>query len=428
MQNRFLYVTIIILSFISVSASGQKMVNSPFSRFNIGTLEPAGSFRSLGMGGIGMAIKDNTSVFYSNPASYSSLDTTSFLFDFGLDYSLNKISSGGQKYSSDDMNFDHLILAFPLSKGIGFAAGILPLSNGYYNLSESVTQNDPGYDPVTGGYSTLHTGEGGFTNFFLGSGFRLNKNFSAGFNLNLLLGQVNRLNEFNFEDFYNVYNNNSTEKLQLNGINFDYGLQYTTSIKKDYFFNAGVTLSAGKNYHSKYENLSYRYTAYGINDTLTYIFEDSTKTFLPGSFKAGIAIGRKDKFIIGVDYVTTKWDKAKIPGAQGYLGNTSNVLFGAGYIPGKFDNFSYLKRVEYRIGGHIGNNYLVLDGHQIKEIGISAGLGLPMRGVLSKTNLFLDYTKKTGSLTNITHVENFYTFGISLNFYDAFWFIKRKYD
>ena len=427
MQNRFLYVTIIILFFISFSASGQKMVNSPFSRFNIGTLEPAGSFRSLGMGGVGVAMKDNTSIFHVNPASYSSLDTNSFLFDFGLDYSMNKISSGDEKYSSDDINFDHLMLAFPLSKKIGFAAGILPLSNGYYNLSESVSENDPEYDPVTGGFTTLHTGEGGLTNFFIGSGIRLNKNFSAGINLNLLLGQVNRLNVFNFEDFNNVYNNNSTEKLQLNGINFDYGLQYTAELKKDYFFNAGISMSSGKNYKTKYENLSYRYTAFGTNDTLTYVFDDSTKTFIPGTFKAGIAIGKKDKFIIEVDYITTKWDKARIPGAQGYIGNTQTLLFGAGYIPERLDNFSYIKRVEYRIGGHIGNNYLVLDGNQIKEVGISAGLGLPMRGVLSKANLFFDFTKKTGSIGNITHIENFYTFGISLNFYDR-WFLKKQYD
>ena len=427
MQNRLFCGTIIILLFISFSASGQKMVNSPFSRFNLGTLEPAGSFRSLGMGGVGVAMKDNTSIFYSNPASYSSLDTNSFNFDFGLDYSINKISSDGQKYSSDDMNFDHLILAFPLSRKIGFAAGIIPLSNGYYNLSESVSATDPEYDPVTGGYTTLHTGDGGFTTFFLGSGVKLSKNFSAGFNLNLLLGQVNRLNVFNFEDFNNVYNNNSTEKLQLNGINFDYGLQYTGNLKNNYFFNAGISLSAGKSYHAKYENLSYRYTAYGTNDTLTYIFDDSTKTFIPGTFSVGITFGKKDKFVIGLDYVTTKWNNARIPGATGYLGNTQKLLFGAGYTPEKLDNFSYIKRVEYRIGGHLGNNYLVLDGEQIKEIGLTAGLGLPMRGVLSKTNLFFDLTKKSGSMEGITHTENFYTFGISLNFWDQ-WFIKRRYD
>src|SRR4030042_6110734 len=95
MQNKpaaILFITIISTAFYNASA--QKMVNSPYARFNLGTLEPAGSFRSLGMGGTGTAIRDNSSVYYTNPASYSSIDTISFLFDFGIDYGINLLSDG----------------------------------------------------------------------------------------------------------------------------------------------------------------------------------------------------------------------------------------------------------------------------------------------------------------------------------------------
>lgn len=427
MQNRLTTGTIIFLFFISLSASGQKLVNSPLSRFNLGTIEPAGSFRSLGMGGIGTSMRDNTSIFISNPASFSSLDTNSFIFDFGLDYSINKISEGSDNYSSDDLNFDHLIIGFPLAKGIGLVVGILPLSNGYYKMSETVKEGDIGYDPLTGGYTTLHSGEGGFTNFFLGSGVKINKNFSAGISLSLLLGQVSRLNQFTFTNYYNVYNNNSTEKLHLNGINFDYGVQYTAVLKNNYFINAGISLTSGKNYKTKYENISYSFTTYGTRDTLTNITNDATRSFLPGTLRFGLSAGKKDKLVAGIDYVSTKWTKAKIQGAYGYLGDTQSLLFGTEYIPEKYANYSYLRRVEYRLGGHIGDNYLVINDRQIKEYGITAGFGLPMRRTRSKTNLFFDYTKKSGSTATYPHIENYYTFGISLNFYD-FWFIQQKYD
>jgi hypothetical protein len=404
------------------------MVNSPFSRFNLGTMEPAGAFRSLGMGGIGTAVRSNTTIFVSNPASYSSFDTISFIFDFGIDYSINKIAAQGKKYSSDDVNFDHIMLAFPLAKGIGLAAGILPFSNGYYNISETVKQGDPTYDPVTGGYTTLHTGEGGLSRFFIGTGAKINQNFSAGVNLNLLLGQVSRLNKFNFDDYYNVYNNNSTEKLQLSGVSFDLGAQYTKSLGKN-FLNAGVSITTGAKYSSKYENLSYRYTAYGLNDTLTYVFDDSTRAFIPGTIRAGIAFGRKDKFVAGLDYVATNWSKARIPGAAGYTGDTRTLLLGLEYIPEKYDNFSYLKRIEYRIGGHIGENYLVINGKRIKESGVTAGIGLPLRkGDSSTANLYFDYTRRSASLSYGNHREDFLTFGASLNFYDRTWFWKRKYQ
>ena len=85
-----------------------------------------------------------------------------------------------------------------------------------------------------------------------------------------------------------------------------------------------------------------------------------------------------------------------------------------------------MSRIEYRFGGHIGNDYLILNGEQIKEYGASIGFGLPMRG-FSKTNLYFDYTRKTGSSANNIHTEDFLTIGLSLNLYD-FWFMKRKYD
>jgi hypothetical protein len=45
----------------------------------------------------------------------------------------------------------------------------------------------------------------------------------------------------------------------------------------------------------------------------------------------------------------------------------------------------------------------------------------------SKTNLYIDYTKKYASPTNNLHAEGFLTIGVSLNLYDN-WFFKRKFE
>jgi hypothetical protein len=428
MQHKLILVSFLSLFSFAFTATGQKLVNSPFSRFNIGSMEPAGSFRSLAMGGIATSMRDNNSIYFSNPASYSCLDTNSFIFDFGIDYSINKIPSGISDYTSDDMNFDHLFMGFPLSKGWGFAVGIMPISNGYYKMSETVRLGDDGYNPLTGGYTSYHAGEGGFNNFFMGSGVRINKNFSVGVNMTIIFGEINRSNLFAFDDFYNVFHIDRSEKLKLGGINFDYGMQYTTSLKNDYFINAGVSLNTAKHYSSKYEQLKLSYTAYGSKDTISYISDNSTSAFIPGTLKLGISFGKKNKFITGFDFVSTNWSNSKIPGSTGYATNTKSLLWGAEFIPDKFSNYSYLKRVSYRIGAHTGGNYLTINGEQLKEYGASFGIGLPMRRSLSKTNLFFDFTKKSGSSANDLHTENYYTIGISLNLYDDFWFFKRKYE
>jgi hypothetical protein len=157
------------------------------------------------------------------------------------------------------------------------------------------------------------------------------------------------------------------------------------------------------------------------------VSEDSTLTYIPGTLRLGIAFGKKNKFTTGFDFVTTKWSKSSIPGPSGYAADTRSFLFGAEYIPEKFSNYSVLKRIEYRIGGHVANNYLIIDGIQLKEYGGSIGLGIPMRRTTSRTNVFFDYTRKYGTSASNLPTEDFYTIGISLNLYD-FWFMKRRYD
>jgi hypothetical protein len=432
MRNKRAYSILVYIIAFSLSLSGQKLINSPYSRFNLGSLEPAGSFRSIGMGGIGTGIRDNSSVYYMNPASYSSIDTNSFVFDFGLDYGLSYLTSGSDHYYSNDMNFDHILMGFPVIKGLGVAIGIIPFSNGYYRIKETINSADPEYDPITGGYISVHAGEGSLSRFFAGTGVNITKYFSAGINMNLIFGNIRRLNEIDFTDYYNVFHNNNTEKLHIAGVNLEYGAQIIAPLKNDYFINAGASFSTGSHYRSVYENMAYLFSAYSSIDTL-YQITDSTKAYLPGTFRAGLSFGKKNKFTAGFDYSESKWSEAVIPGSAGYLGDVRSYRFGIEYIPDKFSNYSYAKRIEYRAGGHIEDTYLVINGEQVKEVGFSVGVGIPMsRNVaisrsLSKANFFFDYSRRSGSGSSALHKEDIFTVGASLNFYD-FWFLKRKYD
>jgi len=431
MQNKLIIILFISLFSFAYTASGQKNIDSPYSRFNLGSLQPEGSFRSLGMGSVGIAMRDNNSIYYTNPASYSSLDTISFIFDFGLDYGKNFISDGISKFSSSDMNFHHLLIGFPLAKRWGFAAGLVPVSSGYYQITQTVTSTDPGYDPNVGEYTANHDGDGGIVKIFFGSGIQIGKNFSFGANLFFLTGQLNRANSFVFSDFSNVFNNSSEEKLELHGLNFDYGLHYTASFKNNCFLNIGASMTSGNNYNSKYSQLSMKYTAYSVTDTISYIPKYSAKTYIPATYRVGISFGKKNKFTTGLDYITTKWSASNIPGSDGYAADTRELSFGAEFIPDKFSNYSYISRIEYRIGGHIGDNYLIINTEQLKEYGASIGFGLPLPTLqgnpFSKMNLYIDFTRKTGPAASNLHTEDYLTLGISLNLYD-FWFLKRKFD
>jgi hypothetical protein len=426
-------ICILFISF-SFSVSGQKSVNSPYARYNLGVLEPAGSFRSAAMGGLSAAIRDNSAIYYLNPASYSSIDTNSFVFDFGLDYGINYLSDGTKTHFTNDMNFDHLMIGFPVAKGVGIAAGLVPFSNGYYNISETVGSEDPGYDPVKGGYLSVHSGEGSVSRFFIGAGTNISRYFSAGINLSLLFGSINRLNETDFTDFYYMYHNNTTEKIQLTGINLDYGIQLMAPLKNNYFLNAGVSYTSARNYSQRYEKLTYLFSAYNTVDTLAHEI-DSSRAYIPGAIRAGISFGKKNKFTVGFDYSASEWSQAVISSSGASFGDTRSYRLGIEYIPDKFSNYSLGRRIEYRAGGHLENTYLQINGEQVKEIGFSLGVGIPMTRTLSivasrnlsKANFFFDYSKRSGPAGSALHTEHIFTIGTSLNFYD-FWFLKRKYD
>ena len=423
MMNKKIVITALFFLLVSHTAISQKQLNSPYSRFNIGSLELQGSFKSRAMGGVGIAMRDNNSIHYMNPASYSSLDTNSFVFDFGADFGINSLKQGDNKYSSNDMNFKHLMLGFPITKKWGVAAGIVPVSHGYYNISSNVSETDD--NSVKGEYNSSYSGSGGFSSFFLGTGVNILKNLSVGVNMNIMFGSLERTRSVVPEDIDNYFTN-IYESIKINGINFDYGLQYMTNIKDDYFLNAGFTFVSGKSYKSDYEYFATRSSYYNyIADTLDFS-EAAAPIKLPQMYKAGVAFGKQNKYTVGFDIVSIPWSKSNIPGNEIYVANTITYALGVEYIPEKYST-AILKRIEYRFGAHLGDNYLVLDGHQLKEKGASFGLGIPLRRSISKVNLFVDYTQKSGSKSLGQHSENVITIGGSLNLYD-FWFFKRRYN
>jgi len=421
---------ILIFLLTSLLATGQKMINSPYSRFGPGVIERQGILKSRAMGGAGIALRDPVSINYLNPASYSSIDTNSFVFDFGIEYQLNILDNNNETYQSDDINFHHLALAIPINKWMGFATGIFPYSNGYYNIIKTVTENDTEFDPLIGEYQNTHKGSGSYNTYFAGIGLSPIRNLSIGVNFTYLFGYIERDNLYLFTGDNNQFNNLSSENIRLYGYNFDYGIQYTVNLKNDFFASAGFTYSMKKRYNSEYENLFTRYAPFQSSeysfDTLNYVFDKNSSVDLPRKIGMGIAFGKKDFFMVTADYTMTEWDRVSFHGYEEYLVNSSSFNLGAELIPDKNANFNYLNRIEYRLGGFFSNSQLVVNGEQLNEFGITFGAGLPMNRSNSKVNLFVEYLKRSGSLDNDLHDENCLTVGVSLNLYD-YWFVKQKY-
>ena len=63
------------------SAVAQNNTNSPYTRYGYGQLSEQGSSNSRAMGGIAYGLRDKYQTNFANPASYTAVDSLTFIFD-----------------------------------------------------------------------------------------------------------------------------------------------------------------------------------------------------------------------------------------------------------------------------------------------------------------------------------------------------------
>jgi len=419
---------ICLFALLAAGVAGQKEISSPYARYGIGNLTPQGTFRTLAMGGISSGIRNNLTLNYLTPASYSSIDTASFIFDFGLDYSLTTLKEGDLSFYSQDVNFSHLMLGFPIKKGWGFAAGLVPFSNGFYNIEDKSAPESTG----TGSSDEIlesHRGSGGYNKVYIGSAYNFLNYFSAGLNAFVIFGEITRYNDFVFTTDNNYFNTRDKSSNSMTGIGYEASVQFMAPLPENRFFNAGLTFTPQFKLRTTNENMIIRYsnvqTSIYAFDTLYKALSETTSHF-PRSIRGGVSFGKTDKLTIGADMLYSYWSKASLPGNYGTYANTLSLSGGAEYIPDKFSNYSFFNRMEYRIGGHYDESYALYGGTKVKGYGITFGAGIPLRKSRSRFSLFVDLSTRGNPGDNLPK-ERTLSVGASLNLYD-YWFLKAKYD
>ena len=115
----------------SLSAAAQVTNSSPYSQFGLGDLK--GSFlpQNRAMGGLSMGIRkpglyDNINL--ANPASYSSIELTTF--DIGASMDLRKLSKSGVSGKNQfNSTLSHITFGIPVNKFSAISFGLVPYSD-----------------------------------------------------------------------------------------------------------------------------------------------------------------------------------------------------------------------------------------------------------------------------------------------------------
>lgn len=422
---------VIILSFLSIVAYSQTNTYSPYSRYGLGELSRQGLAFNKGMGGTGIGLRLPNSINYINPASYTTQDSLSFIFDFGLYSNFTKYET--KTLSSEDLksSLDHIVVGFPITKWWNSSLGLVPYSRMGYDI----------YNPGPALYNYYYKGTGGINKFYFGNAFKL-KDLSIGFNFNVLFGSLEQTHSYtNLKSAEEkIIPTQRYQQQSLRSTSLTFGLQYNLKLSDDVSLVIGGifenksrlvsdnTLLITNSFQSA-DSIINPYSGnpngmLGSLDTVNYE-SGKEKGHLPMKYGAGLSLNFKNKLIVAADYSTQKWSDYKSFNPFDSLVDSKYLNFGIQYTPDEKAIRSYWKRINYRAGFYTNDTYLNINGEQIKDYGVSVGLRLPLKGK-SALQISYEYGKR-GTLDQNLVKENYHLINLSISLYD-FWFIQSKYD
>ena len=409
----------LLLTMFAAMAVAQNNTNSPYTRYGYGQLADQGSGNSKAMGGVAYALRDKYQVNFANPASYSAVDSLTFIFDGGISLQNTNFSNGTVKMNAKNSSFDYITMQFRAAKWAGISLGLLPYANVGYNLSEF--REDP--ESQTASSTVNYVGDGGLHQLYIGAGFKLFKNLSVGANVSYLWGSVSRTRTLSFPYSSDMFSTIIMRDVSVKSYKLDFGMQYTQEFGKKHALTLGAVFSPGHTLNS--DAYEYRQTGTDGNATVSETPIDGDFG-IPTTWGVGLAYVYDQRLTVAVDGMVQDWESVAYEGHKDVFCKRIKLSVGAELIPNPIGR-NYLSHVKYRIGGFYSQPYYKIDGvRAAKEFGVSAGFGLPIPRTRSVVSVSAQYVRTQGSQASFLD-ENTLRLCVGITFNER-WFFKRKVD
>ena len=373
------------------------------------------------MGGVAFGLRDKNGINPSNPASYSTVDSTTFMFDVGLTGLMSRFSEPQGVKSSFNSNLEYVNLQFPITKWMGFSAGLLPFSFSGYNFHyrDSVSIPESNSTSTQAYYTENYNGLGGISQMYSGLAIKLFDCISLGINAYYMFGNVEntRMLSYIAASDFSAPSSLENNVISVSNFRFRYGIQAFHTFAEKHEFTLGMIYENKGNMNGNFTK--YMYDNYPTpTDTLLY----------DGDFQQPTMLGIGANYIynanlsISADYMLQQWGNTLFFGKTDSLSNRHKIAIGAEYIPNPRGN-KYGDRIRYRAGINTHNPYYKSIGvNQPRNFGISFGVGLPLRTSNTMINASLEYGK-VGSSSLFREDYFKFTFNATIN---ESWFFKRK--
>ena len=424
-------IVVIVLLLTSLSFMAQRSNSSPYSYFGVGEEFNTNTVIQNSMGGIGVAFNHYKYLNFTNPAATANLRYTTY--GFGLLNNDLTVKTTNNSQNSTSTSISYVALAVPIGKKAGFSIGLQPFSSVGYSLNNAILNSDGSTSEIT-----LYSGNGGINRLYGTFGFIPIKNLSLGVEADFSFGNIENsiINQRANVSLATKYN----EQTSIRGTAIKFGAQYKKQFKNQVALDLGATVKLENELNVTGKDYLYSLTFNSSGneaprDTIA-VSTINGQFVIPIKSTFGIGLGKLDKWYAGVEYQNqdafiTNGLLANTNSAYKY-GNSNRISLGGYYLPKINSISSYWKRVTYRAGLRFENTGLLVDGTgansnftEIKDFGISFGLGLPLKR-LSTVNAGLEFGRR-GTTENNLIQENYFNFRLSLSLSDT-WFIKRRID
>ena len=421
-----------IIAVASVTpVAAQSGTNSPYSQYGLGLLNEQSSGFNRGMNGLGLGFREHNQVNYLNPASYSAIDSLTFIFDAGLSGQLTNFSENGQRINAKNADFEYAVAGFRVFKHVGVSFGIVPFTNVGYNYSIS--------DFLDGDRNTTYTntynGSGGIHQVYVGAGWEFVKGLSVGANIAYLWGDIDRSVVNSYSDGY-INTLSKYYTATVSNYKLDIGLQYSFNLNKKNALAVGLTYGLGHKLNADPTCMVISTNSNtGIADTTSFTVNNGFE--LPTSYGAGLMWNHNNKLKVGADFTLQKWGGIKYPVyrvindeqsyelTDDYYSDRYKVTLGGEFCNNEMSR-SFFDRVRFRAGVSYATSYYKINGLDgPDEISASIGFGIPIinaynnRSFLNVSGQWVHSSAK-GMLT-----ENTFRINVGITFNER-WFMKWK--
>jgi len=407
----------VILWVIPSIAFAQNSTNSPYTRYGYGNLADKAFISQRGMGGIGIGLRNSQMINPMNPASFSSVDSLTFMFDFGITGQMSWLKEGTNKESPINGNLEYIAMQFLVAKKFGVGAGFEPVSQVGYKYGEtSRLQVDSGI------VQSIYTGTGGLSKAYAILSYDILDHLSVGVKLSYMFGDVTHNIYTSYSS--NAYNTNWTDTLRSYGFLYDFGIQYHREIGKFKWLTIGAIYSPKIRFGVKAKSDTIRSDpSTGLIMSDSSVVNTNSVFEMPETYGLGFTYSQLGKLTVGADILYQRWADAKYNNQSNVFNNRLKFNIGGEFIPNRTSS-SLLNRMRYRGGLYYTNSYLIVKDSKYHEYGVNLGLGVPMPDKRSFINFALEYSRVQPEVSSFVK-EQYFKISLSYTF-NELWFRKLK--